>query len=399
MSIKTNYSHTLRACYIGYITQAIAVNFMPLLFLTFRSTYAISLRQISELIMITFIIQLIVDFVSTRFVSKIGYRVCAVAAHVLAAIGFIMLGILPDALSNPFYGIMTACFFYSFGSGLIEVIISPIVESCPTDHKASAMGFLHSFFCWGTAIVILVSTGFFVAFGIENWRILSMLWAIIPIANTFLFLVVPIAETTDTAECGGPASLLKTKIIWVILLLMLCAGAAELSMSQWASAFAESGLGVSKTAGDIAGPFMFAVTMGTGRIIYSALIKKMDLMTYMVICAALCILGYAAAAFMPGAVTALAGCALVGFAVGVFWPGTFSYAAEKIQGGGAPMFGMLAFAGDAGCTVGPALVGFMSSLFGDSLKKGLVFGIIFPLALMIICLLLRENKGKKRTAK
>lgn len=395
MSLKNNYSHTLRACYIAYITQSIAVNFAPLLFVTFQNIYGITLSQLSILIAATFIIQIMVDFTATKFVDKIGYRVCAVAAHIFAAVGFIMLGFLPDLFNNPFLGVMTACFFYSLGSGLLEVLVNPIVESCPTEHKASTMGLLHSFYCWGTALVIILSTVFFNIFGISNWRILSMLWAILPIVNAVFFCFVPINHEEESGG-EGLRSLFGHKIFWVMIVMMIMGGAAELSMSQWASAFAESGLKVSKSVGDLAGACMFAILMGTGRLVYSRLIKKFDLIKYIAICSLLCIGAYLLASLSSNPIFALAGCALTGFCVGVFWPGTLSYASSKIPAGGTAMFGMLAFAGDIGCTIGPGLVGNVSGMFGDNLKPGLLSATIFPILLLVTVVLLGLKKEKRK---
>lgn len=396
MRIRNNYSWTIKACCIGYITQAIAVNFAPLLFITFRSSYNISLSQISELITITFLIQLIVDFMSVKFVDKIGYRTCVIAAHILSAAGFILLGILPDAFENPFAGIMAACFFYSFGSGLLEVLVSPIVESCPTDNKASVMGFLHSFYCWGTAIVILVSTLFFSAAGIHNWKVLSILWAIIPLANIALFMVVPINHADEEEKSTGISTLFRSGMFWLALVLMTAAGAAELSMSQWASAFAESGLGVTKAVGDLTGPCMFAVLMGMGRLVYSKFVARVGIPKYMIFSAGLCIAAYLLVSLSPDSRLSLAGCGLTGFAVGAFWPGTYSYTAEKCSGGGTALFAILALAGDAGCTMGPSMVGFMSGAFGDNLKLGLLCAIVFPILLIIgfgLCKTLDKNSS------
>lgn len=393
MKIKNSHQWTIRACCIAYITQAIAVNFAPLLFLKFHSDYGISMAQIGSLVAITFIIQIAVDFFSAGFVDKIGYRRSAVAAHIMAGLGFVMLGVLPDVLPNSLVGIYVSCFFYSFGSGLIEVIVSPIVESCPTDNKESAMGFLHSFYCWGTAIVIFVSTIFFIFFGIENWRIMSMLWAVVPVLNIWLFTKVPIASI-EPEENGRILGLLRHRIIWVIVLMMIASGAAELSMSQWASAFAESGLGVSKAIGDMAGPFMFAVFMGVGRVVYSVLVKKISMMKYMAICGALCIIAYLMTSFAQNPIISLTGCAMVGFSVGVFWPGTFSYATQRCRQGGTAMFGLLAFSGDMGCSLGPALVGFVSGVFGDNLSAGLFASTIFPVFLLIIAMVLLKKEVK-----
>ncbi len=396
MGIRNDYSWTIRACCIGYITQAIAVNFAPLLFLTFHNDYGISMSQIGMLIAITFIIQIAVDFFSTKFIDKIGYRISVISAHIMSALGFIMLGFLPDLLLNPLLGIYVSCFFYSFGSGLLEVLVSPIVESCPTDNKESVMGLLHSFYCWGTALVILVSTIFFAIFGIQNWRVVSALWAVIPILNILLFVRVPIAHIESSTEHPGLLGLLNHRIIWIVILMMLASGAAELSMSQWASAFAESGLGVSKTIGDIAGPFMFAMLMGTGRVVYSVLVKKIPMIKYMVICALFCIASYLMASLAGNPVISLIGCGLVGFSVGVFWPGTFSYAAQRCPQGGAALFGLLAFSGDTGCSLGPALVGAVSGAFSDNLSAGLFSAVVFPVALAIIttALMTKDKKGR-----
>lgn len=381
MSFKNGYSHTIHACYVAYITQAIAANYVPLLFITFQHTYSVSLAQISILIAVTFIIQMFVDVISTSFVDKIGRRICVVAAHLMAAAGFIMLGTLPDLFRNPFYGILTACFFYSIGSGLIEVLVSPLVESCPTDHKASAMALLHSFFSWGTVLVVLLSTLFFNIFGIGNWRILTMLWAVLPLVTAFLFTQVPINSSDETVG-GGMTALFRHKIIWPLILMMIAGGASEVAMSQWASAFAESGLHVSKTMGDLMGPCMFAILMGIGRTFYSGLVKRFDLVRYMIICAVLCVITYLTAALSHNSVVALAGCAATGFCVGVFWPGTYSYAARIIPTGGTAMFGILAFAGDIGCTVGPGLVGAVSGAFDNNLKFGLLAAVVYPLIMI-----------------
>lgn len=386
MNIKTNYSLTKKACYIAYVVQAMAVNFAPLLYLTFMNSYGISYGQISLIIITTFVVQVVSDLLSPIFINKIGYRKLSMLAHTVSAIGFIMLGILPNIFENAYIGIMVACFFYSLGSGLIEALVSPIVEACPSEHKESAMGILHSFFCWGSAAVILAATLFFVLFGTDKWYVFSICLALVPIFNFVLFIIVPMPKTENVA--GGSdvtiLSLLKRKIIWVVVILMFLSGATELAMSQWASVFAESGLGVSKTFGDIMGPFMFAVMMGTGRIVYSIIVKKVPLLKYMTLSAILCVVAYLTAALCKNPVIALIGCGISGFAVGVFWPGTFSYATQKCPDGGASLFGLLAFSGDMGCMVIPALVGVLAGIFKNGLKTALLVATLCPLALFLI---------------
>lgn len=395
MSIKTNYSYTMGVCCAGYIVQALAVNFAPLLFLTFRRDYGISLAEISLMVVLAFFVQMLVDLTSIKYINKLGYRKAAIIAHILAAVGFVLLGILPDAMDNHYAGIMIACFIYSCGGGLLEVLISPIAESCPTKNKEAAMSFLHSFYSWGSVIVIFGSTVFFYAFGINNWRILSYIWALVPVINGILFTLVPINDITKSDEkLMSLGDLFKNKLIYLVIVLMIVSGASELAMAQWVSAFVESGLGVSKTIGDVLGPCLFAVMMGLGRILYSAISHKVDVIRYMIFCCVLCIVAYLLATLFENPVIALIGCSLVGFSVGIFWPGTISFAAKRMPLGGAALFSLMACCGDIGCTIGPAFVGFISKAYNDNLKVGLLWSAIFPLILLIACTYVVMKKKK-----
>lgn len=272
------YTHTLNACYIGYVVQAIINNFVPLLFLTFNSSYNIRLDKIALLVSINFMVQITVDLIGAKFVDKIGYRLSAVIAHVFSTVGLVLLAFLPDIMSDPYSGILISIIIYAIGGGIIEVIISPIAEACPTKNKQSVMSLLHSFYCWGHVLVVVLSTVFFVSFGIENWKYLSLFWALVPSFNAIYFLKVPIYEL-DKGENGylRIRDLLKNKLFWLMMILMITAGASEQAMSQWASAFAESGLNVSKTVGDLAGPLVFAVLMGISRVIFAKKGEKWDL--------------------------------------------------------------------------------------------------------------------------
>lgn len=383
MSIRKNYQHTIYACYIAYITQAIVNNFIPLLFLTFQSTYSIPLKQIGLLVTVNFVTQIITDSLSAKFVDKIGYRTAIVMAHVFAAAGLVGLGFLPDIFPTPFTGLCVAVMIYAVGGGLTEVLVSPIVEACPTEGKAAAMSLLHSFYCWGSVLVVLLSTVLFNVMGVDNWRIISCLWAIIPFLNIFYFSQVPIATLVEEGESMSIKQLMCSKIFWVLALLMVCSGASELAMSQWASAFAESGLKVSKTVGDLAGPCFFAILMGTSRVVHAKLADKIDLYKYLGFCGVLSIISYMIASLSPVAILSLLGCGICGISVGAMWPGTFSLASEKCPKGGTAMFALLALAGDTGCSLGPTMVGYISAAFGDDLKKGLFCAIIFPIVLIL----------------
>lgn len=393
MHIRSSYQHTVLAAYGGYITQAIINNFLPLLLLTFQSSWDIPLPKLTLLISLNFGIQLTVDLICAKVVDKIGYRPCIVTAHILAAVGLAGLGIFPFILPDPYIGILISIIIYAIGGGITEVLISPIVEACPSENKESSMELLHSFYCWGHVFVILASTAYFAFIGIENWRFLAYLWALIPLLNAVYFMLVPIRQLNDASEGEQipPAKLFRAPIFWLFVVLMLCAGASEQAMSQWASAFAEAGLGVSKTVGDLAGPCMFAILMGTSRLLSSRLTLKYDQSKLMVGSCVLCVASYLLAALSPWPIISLVGCGLCGLSVGMMWPGTFSLAAVACHGGGTALFAFLALAGDLGCMSGPAVVGLVSDAFGGDMKPALLFAILFPVLLGAGLLLCRRT--------
>ena len=394
--MKDKFKGTMYACFIGYIVQAVVNNFVPLLFLTFEKEYGIPLSQITMLITFNFGIQLVIDLLSAKFIDKIGYRTAIVAAHVFSAVGLISLTFLPGLLPNAFLGLLIAIVIYAIGGGLIEVLISPIMESCPSDNKEKAMSLLHSFYCWGHVGVVALSTLFFAVFGIDNWKILAIIWALIPIANSIFFTRVPIAPLIEEGETGMTIKeLVKNSTFWVLMLMMVCSGASEQGVSQWASTFAEKGLNVSKTIGDLAGPMAFALLMGTSRAIFGKFGDKFDLDRFMLGSSILCILSYLCISLAPSSVVSLIGCSLCGLSVGIMWPGSFSKASAALRNGGTALFALLALAGDVGCSAGPTLVGFVSDAASDNLKLGILSGIIFPILLVVGILLLKKKKTSK----
>lgn len=393
---EKNYQLTIYACFIGYIVQAIVNNFAPLLFVTFSTTYQIPLSKITMLVTINFGLQLLVDLLSAGFIDKIGYKASVLLAHVLAAVGILALAVLPDALPDPFVGILIAIMIYAIGGGLLEVLVSPIVESCPTDNKETAMSLLHSFYCWGHVGVVLLSTIFFKVFGIENWKILAILWMLVPIANSFLLLKAPIAPLMEEGEKGmSMLELCKQKLFWVLLVMMVCAGASEQAVSQWASTFAEKGLGVDKTIGDLAGPMTFAILMGSARAFYGKYGEKLDLDKFMIGSSILCVISYLLISLSPSPVLSLVGCGICGLSVGIMWPGSFSKAAAGLKRGGTAMFALLALGGDLGCSGGPTLVGLISGAAGDNLKIGVLAAVGFPIILIVSVLLCKKMTAVK----
>lgn len=392
--MKSKYQKTLIACYLGFITQAITANFAPLLFLTFHRTYQISLGRIAFISTAFFFTQLLIDLFCAKYVDKIGYRKSVVASEIFSAAGLIGLAFLPSLLPDPYVGIMISVIIYAMGSGLIEVLVSPIVEACPFDNKDSVMSLLHSFYCWGSVGVILLSTIFFAIFGIENWRILSCVWALIPLFNTFNFISCPIESLTEEGEGFSIRQLFHIPIFWIALILMVCAGASEISMAQWASAYVESALGISKNIGDIIGPCLFAIMMGISRFFYGKYGEKLDLMKFMIGSGALCLVCYLLSALAPLPFLNLIGCAVCGFSVGIMWPGTISIASKKIPLGGTAMFALLAMAGDLGGSVGPGIVGLVTQAANDNLKIGVLAGCVFPAVLVLSVLLLKRKREK-----
>ena len=383
------------ACFVGYIVQAIINNFVPLLFLTFEKNYHIPLSQITMLITFNFGVQLVVDFFAAKYVDRIGYRTSIVLAHVCSAAGLIGLAVLPELFPNAIMGLMIAVVIYAVGGGLIEVLISPIMESCPSKHKEKAMSLLHSFYCWGHVGVVLLSTLFFHFFGIENWKILALVWAIIPVVNGIVFCKVPMASLMEEGETGMTLrELAGNGTFWILMLMMVCSGASEQGVSQWASTFAEKGLQISKTMGDLAGPMFFAILMGASRAFYGKYGDKLDLNRFMVGSSILCVLSYFCISLSPSPLLSLIGCGICGLSVGIMWPGSFSRASQSLPKGGTAMFAMLALAGDVGCGSGPTVVGYVTGLVGEDLKRGILAGVIFPVLLLVGIALLHRRTNE-----
>lgn len=390
--MSKNYTHTIYACFVGYIVQAIVNNFLPLLFLTMQASYGIPLEKITFLITFNFGLQLCIDLCSVWFVDRIGYRACMLIAHGAAALGLVLLTVLPEVCPDPFAGLMIAVVIYAVGGGLMEVLLSPIVEACPTPNKEKAMSMLHSFYNWGHMGVVLISVLFFSLFGIQNWKLLSLFWALIPLCNGIAFARVPLVPLVGDGERGLTVrELFRKPVFWLMLLMMLCSGASEQAVSQWASALAEREFGITKTVGDLAGPMSFAFLMGLSRFIYGKFGDRLNLNHFMTGSALLCILSYLLICLAPGPIPGMVGCALCGLSVGILWPGTFSIGSASIPNGGTAMFALFALGGDLGCSLGPTLAGTMSGILGGSLRRGILVSVVFPVVLLTALLIQRRR--------
>ena len=393
-----NYKKTKLACYLGFVTQAIAANFAPLLFLKFHTDYNISLGNIALISTSFFFTQLLVDLFCAKYVDKIGYRVCIVASEVCSAVGLVGLAFLPEIMPTPFAGIISSVILYAIGSGLIEVLGSPIVEACPFENKEATMSLLHSFYCWGSVGTILVSTVFFLVFGIDSWKWLAVIFALIPAFNIYNFATCPIESLVEEGQGMGIRKLFSDPMFLIAIVMMVCSGASELAMAQWASAYAESALGFSKAVGDIAGPCMFAVTMGISRVLFGKAGDKMNLNKFMIGSGILCFVCYLFASFSENPIIGLAGCIVCGFSVGIMWPGTISISSKAFPTGGTAMFALLAMAGDLGGSIGPAIVGRVADMFGGRIHVGMRMGLLFPITLccMLFLFNMLNHSAKKQ---
>lgn len=389
---RLNYKHTLRACFIAYMVQAIVCNFAPLLFVGWNNEFNIGFPQLTTIITLTFFTQMVVDLASAKFAEQIGYKRCLIISHLCSSLGFLLLGILPYIMKNAYAGIVISVMLYSVGSGLLEVLISPVVESCPTDNKAAVMSLLHSYYCWGTVVVIGFSTLYFVLFGRESWKYLSFIWAIFSILNGIYFLFVPVIEPKEEKKSKQEKTVFKNRFFYAAILLMICSGAAELAMSQWASTFAETGLNVSKAVGDLAGPMAFAVLMGAGRVLFSRMSTRVSIENYLAFSAVLCVASYLLACLSPSPVLSLIGCAVCGFSVSAMWPGTISLTTKITKSTSTVMFAFLALSGDIGCTIGPTAIGWITNALGADLKRGLVFSIIFPIIILVVLISIKNSR-------
>ena len=393
------YRGTRYACYTGYVVQAIVNNLAPLLFVLFQSTFRITYAMISTLVLVNFITQLLVDVASVGLVNRWGQRLSLCVAHIMCGLGFLTMSWLPLHMDAPFVGLLIATVIYAIGGGLIEVLVSPTVESLPSDEKAASMSLLHSFYCWGQVAVVLISTVVLRVIGPDYWPLLPLCWSVIPFANAINFKTVPLPQPPDEEKGMAMRELLSSKAFVMALLLMTCAGASELSVSQWASIFAEKSLGVSKVLGDLLGPCMFALLMGMGRLLYSLYGSHAHLHTALVICAGACVAGYLLAALAPWPFLSLAGCGLCGLSVSLMWPGVFSLSAATFRRGGTAMFALLAVFGDIGCAFGPWATGVLSdwaersaAVTMDSLKCGVLAGTVFPMAMLLVLLMQKRRK-------
>ncbi|MFT3982770.1 MAG: MFS transporter [Lachnospiraceae bacterium] len=392
---KITYQQTIYACYVGYAVQAIMNNLSPLLFLTFQKSLGISLEKVGLLVTINFGTQIIVDLLSAKYVDRFGYRTSVIFAHVMGAIGLVGMGVFPFLFADPYAGLVLSAIINAVGGGIIEVLISPIVEAAPSKEKAKAMSMLHSFYCFGHMGVVLLSTLAFGLLGMERWYIVPVIWAIVPFLNCFFFAVVPIKTVAGEEETLPVKKVLSMKLFWLFAILMICAGASEQAMSQWASFFAESGLQISKTLGDLLGPCAFAAMMAVSRVFYGKMGHKIEIQKFMLGSCVLCIVSYLIAVFVPIPLLALAGCALCGLSVGIMWPGTFSMAAKECPQGGTAVWAFLALAGDIGCAAGPTVVSTVSKFFTEyGIKAGLLAAILFPFAMLLI----RLQMGRRTLA-
>ncbi|MBR3942352.1 MAG: MFS transporter [Clostridia bacterium] len=394
--LSTNQA-TIYGCYLGYVVQGIINNINPILFVTYQTKLGVSIEAISILIILNFALQMAVDIFGARYIDKVGHRLCMVLAHVFTVLGLLSISVLPAILPSPFIGLCIATVLNGIGGGLLEVLVSPIVEAVPGEEKEKAMSLLHSFYCWGCVAFISVSTLFLKLVGMTHWYFLPLLWMVLPIINIVVFAKVPILRLVEEGEQMPIRKLFGLRAFPLLIVLMLCAGASEMGMSQWASYFAEIGLNVDKTMGDLLGPCFFCILMGLVRTYFGKSEGKMNLHRFIKVSCILCIISYLIAVFAPHPVLGLMGCGLCGLSIAIFWPGTFSIASQTCKAGGTAMFALLALAGDVGCAAGPQVVSVVSKFLPQyGLKAGLLCAIVFPITLLVALLLLEKVTKKNK---
>lgn len=391
--MKLSYKATKISCYAGIANQAVIVNFAPLLFVVFARNFGLTMSQLASIITVNFVAQIIVDVLGVKYISKIGYRKILVSSQITSAIGFILMGILPFIM-DPYWGIIIATICYAIGSGLTEVILSPVIEALPGEGKVSSMTFLHSFYCWGHLYTVLFATLYFNIFGVENWRYLSFYWALLPIITAFVFMKAPIVTLDEKVkEKTRLRDIFSSLTFWIFMILMVSSGAGEQSMAQWASMFAQESLKVSKNVGDILGPSIFALTMAISRILYGKIGEKMGIEKSLILYAGLGIFSFLTATVFKNPYINLLGCGICGFSLGVMWPVVLSFGAKKFPAGGTAIFALFSVAGDIGCSFGPELVARVTEI--TTFKTGLMSGAIFPATILIltsILLIKRKNR-------
>lgn len=391
--MRVKYTSTKLACYVGYVVQAVINNFLPILFIALQDIYGLGYEKLARLIIFNFAAQIVVDFISPRFINTLGYKNCAVISQFMAALGLASMFLLPQIMSNTYLAIIISIIIYAVGSGMMEVIISPIVEILPGDNKSGNMAFLHSFYCWGQAFTVVVTTILIFFFGFNRWNFVPLVWAVIPFINAIFFIKVPIIEPEKENKMDSFKDLVKSKRFVIYMLMMVCGGACEIAMAEWASMFAQKALGVSKTIGDITGPCAFAICMGAGRVWYSLVAKKIDFKKTVIVMSSLCFLCYITVAVCQIPFFALLACAICGFTVSLFWPGVLSEGAKEFKRGGAVLYSTFALCGDTGCSLGPWIVGIIADR--TNLNFGFAAASVFPIIMILAAVLLIKNKDCK----
>ncbi len=391
--MEKSYKSTKSACYIGYIVQAIVNNFLPILFIVFQKKYGLGYEKLGRIILVNFLIQILSDTITPIIVRAIGYRGCAILCHGLCATGLVMLSVLPTVIGDTYVAILLSVIIYAFGSGIIEVIISPMIELIPTKNKAANMAFLHSFYCWGQAFTVVCTTLLVSVFGFLNWNFIPLIWATVPFINMFFFIKVPVIEPKKETEKIKNNKFFISREFICFVVFMLCAGTSEVTMAQWASMFVQQGLGINKVTGDILGPCLFAIAMGIGRVFFGVLSGKFSYRKALVLNNILCFLCYIVVAFCKSPIPCLIACALCGFSVSLSWPGTYSLASARFPNGGTVMFSAFALFGDLGCSLGPWLLGLIADMY--DLQTGFFVCSVFPLVMVITALFVLKEKDCK----
>ncbi len=393
--LPSMYKHTIRACYAGTFTMSLVSNLTPLLFVILMDSFGLTFEQVGRLTLVNFMTQIAADLVFSKPVDKWGVRPFVAGGHFLCTIGLVLFALAPMyAPHNTYIWFMVSTVLFSCGGGLLELLLSPIVQAIPGDEKARAMSMLHSFYAWGFILVVVLTTTALGVFGSANWPLIMITWAILPLATGIAFLKVPLAPQVSEEQRTRTGVLLSSAFFVVVVLGIAAGGAAEVSMSQWISAFTERALGLSKQMGDLVGVCMFALFLGIGRASYGKWGGKTDVTTLMLWGAVGSVLCFLGAALIPNPILAMACCAANGLCVSLLWPGSIVTAAARFPLAGASMFAILAAGGDVGAAFGPWAVGAVADVVPSGLRGGLLVGTIYP-AIMVVCMLVVRAMNRR----
>ena len=407
----SKYKLTKNACHLTGMSMAVTANLSPILFVTFKEMYNLSYTLLGLLVVVNFFTQLFIDLVFTFFSKYFNIHKTVRTTPFVVFCGLVLYAVLPKIFPHMAYiWIAMGTVVFSVASGLSEVLLSPVIAAIPSENPDREMSKLHSMYAWGVVGVVILSTIFITIFGEENWMYLALIWSAIPFVAFLMFLKAEFPQM-ENFEKGEKETVIFNKGIVLCVLCIFLGGAAECTMSQWASGFIENAVGVPKIYGDVLGVALFALLLGAGRTLYSKYGKNIiNVLLYGMLGASLC---YFTASITLNPVVGVVACAMTGIFTSMLWPGTLIYVEEKFKNVGVAVYALMAAGGDMGASLAPQLLGIISDKFSMtelsvrisdmfsigaeqvSMRAGLLITGFFPVA-GVFCILYMKRYFKKQ---